>query len=292
MNDRTNDGGIRLAALAPMAALIAVLPLLHALAAPLAAEQLRAQPRADNLCDPGLESRSEDPRAYRVRDDRCEGIFRLKVNSDKIQVKSWTAWFEDYDYRDETPLRVSWSLPSRSLPSDDAPVHLRAYALRTETPYRMDTTLSGSQTPWTWPTGFLGQLRLGRRDLGIVGWTSHPAVGPQHRVYLPLEVRQNRTGRPDGYRVTLVPGERLRTVEWRIAPVGKDGNVGAPLGESRPLGFGFYPAGQPTVFTVPEPDEPGLYVLKIETELRSGQSANRDVFFHHPDSATNARGES
>jgi hypothetical protein len=270
MRDRSNDRRRRPAALALVAALGAALPLAG------------GEPPGGDLCDPGLELESDSPIAYRMRGDRCEGVYWLKVNSDDLRVESWTAWFEDYEYGDSRPLRVGWSLP----PGAAGPVRLRAQALKPQTYYRMDTRLPGMGTPWAWPTDVLGGLRLGRADLGIVGWTSLPlGSGKEEPVYLPLTVGQGEAARPDGYRVVLVPGERLVEVTWSLAPgLAATGLPGAPLAGG-PLGYGYYPARQPTVFTVPAPSEPGLYVLSLHADMRTGGPADRDLWFYHPGEA-------
>ncbi len=246
----------------------------HALAAGGAADHPGQDP-----CDPGLERASDNPMAYQPRQDRCEGLYRLKVNSDKILIKSWTARFEDFDPAAPQPLELSWSVP----PGVDEPVHLRATALKAHTFYRMDTQLAGTATPWSWPTTLLSQLRLGRTDLGVLGWTPTAASACEDEVvYLPLEIRQKEAAPPAEYRVALVPGERLLEVDWSLSPLEADGQEGARLADEQELGYGYYPAAQPTVFDVPAPSAPGLYVLNLRAHLRSNEWATRRLCFYHP----------
>jgi len=230
-------------------------------------------------CDPGLARESDNPMAYRVRQDRCEGLYRLKVNSDKILIKSWTARFEDFDPADPQELELRWSVP----PGTDAPVHLRATALKAHTFYRMDTRLAETATPWSWPTSLLGQLRLGRTDLGVLGWTPTAASACEDEVvYLPLEIRQKDPAPTAEYRVAMVPGERLLEVDWSLSPLADDGQEGARLDDEQELGYGYYPAALPTVFTVPAPPAPGVYVLNLRAHLRSNEWATRRLCFYHP----------
>lgn len=240
-----------------------------------------ARLEAQDLCDPGLETSTDDPRGYQQREDRCEGIYRLKVNSDKLRLRSWTAAFEEFD--PERPLTLAWSLP----PGDDGPVHLRATALKPQTYYRMDTRLEGAAAPWTWRTSFLEQLGLGRADLGLLGWTAAPAAlahaAGDSPIYLPLAASQGTpSGAAQAYRVIVVPGERLLEVSWSIAAIGADGNPGAPLVEPRPLEYGYYPARRPTEFVVPAPSTPGIYVLHLTASLLNEAPAIRQIWFYHP----------
>lgn len=275
MHDRSDHRG------RPLPRPFPALVLAAALAAPLslAATTPAAHESAGPVCDPGLQSPSGDPQAYRLRGDRCEGLYRLRVNSDKLRIRSWTAWLEEYDAGDGRPLRVGWSLP----PGADGRVRLRAGALQPRTYYRMDTRLPADAAPWSWPTGFLDRLRLGKADLGLVGWiTMSPGDAGERRVYLPLTVRQMRPARPAGYRVALVPGERLLEVTWTLVPVDDAGRLEPPLTAERDLGYGYYPSRRPTVFTVPAPAEPGLYLLRVEARLRTGGRAVRELWFYHP----------
>lgn len=269
MIDRTRVRGCRRASLVMAAAMVAGPSL------------VAGEPASDDVCDPGLARESDNPMAYGPREDRCEGLYRLKVNSDEILVKSWTAWFEDFDPGDSHPLELSWSLPQYA---KGQPVRVRATALKPRTFYRMDTRLEESESPWSWPTDLLGRLRLGRADLGVLSWTTtdKAACDDEKVVYLPLGVRQNDTATPSEYRVAVVPGERLLEVFWSLARVEDPGDARASLGEAEPLGYGYYPAGLPTVFTVPAPAREGTYLLSIQAQLRSSGSATRNLCFYHP----------
>jgi hypothetical protein len=232
---------------------------------------------AQDLCDPGLESSSKDPQAYRQREDRCEGLYRLKVNSDKLRLRSWTVLYEPYDPR--RPLEIGWRLP----PGAAGPVRLRATALSPQTYYRMDTRVDESGPPWIWTTTFLERLDLERPDLGLLGWIPVPDVGAAGRpLYLPLVVHQGPpTQALDTYRVVVVPGERLAEIEWSIAPVGPDGHPGAPLDDPVPLQYGIYPSRRPIEIAVPAPDEPGIYVLNLTASLQGKAPAIRQIWFYN-----------
>lgn len=266
MRDRTRDCGVKREALLLALALAAGLP------------PAGAAPAAEVACDADLERDSDSPMAYGPREDRCEGLYRLKVNSDEILIKSWTAWFEDFDPADPRPLELSWRLPS----GVNGPVHVRATALKPRTFYRMDTRRAASESLWAWPTRLLGQLRLGRQDLGLVSWAAMAPADDDEPVYLPLTVRQSAAAEPSGYRVALVPGERLIEVSWTVLPVLEGGSVERSASSAEPLGFGYYPAGMPTVFTVPAPLRAGIYVLVLQAQLRSGGEAVRELWFYHP----------
>lgn len=266
------DSGIESGGLAAVTGVALVL----ATVLPLAA----GAPPAEDLCDPELERDSDSEMAYRARGDRCEGLYRLSVNSDDLVVKSWTTWYENFDPAADRPLELSWSTPS----DVSGPVYVRATSLEPRTFFRMDTRRSTAETSWPWPTQLLARLRLGRGDLGVLSWAPLPA-GEDGRVYLPLSVRQGGEAEPFEYRVALVPGQRLTEVSWAVLPVLDGGAVDRAAGSLEPLGFGYYPAGMPTVFTVPWPARRGLHVLVLHAQTRSGGEARRELWFYHPQTA-------
>src|ERR1700722_4918720 len=75
-------------------------------------------------CDPNLAQLGQNPQGYRLRGDRCEGIYVQPVSgSAALLVASFTESFAEFDPSSSDPLSVEWSSPAQT------PVHLRAYAL-------------------------------------------------------------------------------------------------------------------------------------------------------------------
>jgi hypothetical protein len=115
-------------------------------------------------CDSQLKPLAGDPNGYRVRGDRCEGIYIKDVaGSANLLVASFTESFEDYDPASGTDLLIDWKAPERG------EVRLRAYALRRRLHYCMDTLRPGARTSYVWPSGLLNALSIAKQDLGVVG---------------------------------------------------------------------------------------------------------------------------
>src|SRR5277367_2529290 len=141
---------------------------------------LRAQ---QNPCDPNLAQLGQNPEGYRLRGDRCEGIYIEPVSgSTTLLIASFTAVFEEFDPR--VDLRVEWSSPA------DLPIHLRAYGLREKLYYQMDANVSANATTYLWPAGVLEGLRLSKQDIGVVGYTEYKIGGENRTLYVPLQIRQ------------------------------------------------------------------------------------------------------
>jgi hypothetical protein len=148
--------------------LVAVIALALALTSIAVMQQSPLQ--ATSYCDPSLTSVPETAHGYRMRGDRCEGIYARDVGASMV-VASFTEAFEFPASQKLQPLRV------QSDSTDGATLRLRARGLRRRLHYRMDTTRSVATRYFDWPTDVLSALGLTRRDVGIVGLTSI-MIGP------------------------------------------------------------------------------------------------------------------
>jgi hypothetical protein len=261
----------------PQSALI--LPVLFSFSLPYEPKPLEITPPQATHCDPVLRGPNDDPYGYRprgVQSDRCEGIYVREVAGTPLLVASLTEWFEDFDPASGKDLQVEWAA------FGGAGIHLRAYTLKHRLYYRMDSLRPAGSNSYIWQPGLLSSLKLTKKDLGIVAWTSHPVGRRQRDVYLPLRIKQRaEAGKFQGYQLVLLPGVELSEVTLSLAPVKSDGQLGAFIQNNRKLGYGHYPAerGIPISFT--ELKTPGIYHLKIGAELRAGGSSTTQIWFYH-----------
>ena len=87
---------------------------------------------AENTCDPNLSAPADHPYGYRVRGNRCEGVYIREVSNTTLHIASLTESFEDYDLSSGKDLLVEWTAPAK------ANVRLRTHSLRHKLYYRMD----------------------------------------------------------------------------------------------------------------------------------------------------------
>jgi hypothetical protein len=230
-------------------------------------------------CDPALNEPNNDPYGYHLRGasrDRCEGIYMRDVAANPLLIASLTAWFEDFDPAAGADLTMEWRTPS------DAGIRLRAYTLKHQVYYRMDSLRPAGSVSYVWQPGLLYTLDLRKKDLGLVAWTSHPVGKTKRDVYLPLRIRQRTAvGKFQGYQLLLLPGVELSEVFLSLAPVKSDGNPGTFLKTAQKLGYGYYPAEQSIPVTITEPKTPGIYYLKIGAKFRAGGSTTTEIWFYH-----------
>jgi hypothetical protein len=230
----------------------------------------------ENPCDPQLKQSTGDPDGYRVRGDRCEGIYVREVSdSGTLQVASFTAAFDDYDPASGRDLVLRWAA------FGDGGVRLRAYSLRPKQYYRMDTKRPPGATTYAWPSNLLSRYDLRRSELGVVAWTSYRAGSEQLEVYLPVRISQLVGGGSSGYELVVLPDVELQEVFVTLARLGEDGQPRDYLKKDEALGYGYYPAERKVAIKIPPLPAPGIYNMTIGATRQHGGSSTAILWFHH-----------
>jgi hypothetical protein len=229
----------------------------------------------EDLCDRSLVApRDNLLLGYRLRGDRCEGLYGQDV-SGSLHLVSLTESFEDYDATLGLNLSVTWSVERA------ATVWLRAQSLKRTPHFRMDTRRPSGNVSYAWPTGLLASLQLRKRDVGVVGWFERTIGGIQQRVYLPLRITQRHAPVLTGsYQVMLLPERQLERVRVTLAPVMENGRLGSFLKDGEPLPNDRFPPGQPIAISV-SPRIPGLYYLEIGADLAGAGIATERIYLQH-----------
>jgi hypothetical protein len=226
------------------------------------------------LCDPHLLGPASDPYSYRLRGDRCEGVYIQEVAGAPLSIVSWTAAFPNYDLTSHQPLRLEWDLAdSRER------VRLRAQSLRRKLYYRMDALSQSGSTSYQWPLDLLAAIRIARDEIGVVGLAEADVGDSRREVYVPLRIAQS--GKPPSvaeYHLVLLPGTELKEVF--VTLVAAKGAL--VLKEGEPLGYGYYPAERPVDVPVAAPRESGIYRLEVGATHKSGGASTIELWFYHP----------
>jgi hypothetical protein len=227
------------------------------------------------VCDPSLAQRSADPQGYRLRGDRCEGVYAQPVAGTNLLVASFSGSFSEYD-------RLTRDLGIRWPASEGGAVHLRALSLRRKLYYRMDTAQPASAGAWTWPLDLLTSLGIKRPELGIVGWTRRRVGDVERDVYLPLRVGGDAARDTRGYTLVLLPQVQLTEVYVTVAAVDADGRPATWLRDDAALGYRYYPADRPIEIQIERPTRPGIYYVLIGAAMSSGASLTTELWFDAP----------
>ena len=229
----------------------------------------------ENHCDPQLPQAGDDPYGYRLRGDRCEGVYVNEVFA-TVRVVSLTASFDEFDPATDRSLTVGWTAPGNES------VHLRAYSLRHRLYYQMDSLRPAGRTSYAWATDLLGALNLRRKDLGVMAWTTQRVGNAKRDLLLPLSVRRGgAVNRSSGYQLVLLPSVELASVFISLAPLKEGESLGPFIIQDRSLGRSFYAANRGVRVDIPALPSPGIYYLEIGATLRGGGSASTQVWFYH-----------
>jgi hypothetical protein len=233
--------------------------------------------QASEHCDRYLPVSRQDPFGYRMRGDRCEGVYVQQVASTPLVVASFGRLAIPDVLTANGALLVEW-------PPVAGEVRLRAHSLKPRTYYRMDHRQKAGARSYRWPTDVLSALKLTRRDIGIVAFMEQKVGSSTREVYLPVRINMP-AARGAVYELVLVPGNELREVFVALSRVAADGKR-SEVSAAKPLRYGFYPAGRSIRIPVGPIARPGTYLLEIGATLRDGGAVSREVWFVEP---TNVR---
>lgn len=224
-------------------------------------------------CDPSLAPTASDPWGYRVRGDRCEGIYAQPVAGTPLIVASFTERFDPFDADATSSLTLYWPA------NGSGEVRLRAIALRRRFYYRMDAVQPAAGGSWEWPADLLAALDLTRPELGVAAWTRKTAGAAERDVYLPLRIGARTEDESDGYALVVMPQVELSEVYVSVSLMDSDGRAVTWLRDEEPLGYGYYPADRPIEIPLARPGEPGLYRVQIGARMRAGGSIASELWF-------------
>ena len=232
----------------------------------------------ESPCDPALLQPTGNPYGYRLRGDRCEGVYVQEVGGSPLAVVSWTRAFPEYDLSSGRPIQIQWDIFGNA-----GPARLRVQSLRRRMYYRMDSIRPANSKSFTWPTDILSALGIARSEAGMAGIAQASIGGVLRDVYLPLRAGQG-TAPPssDAYSLTLLPSVELKEVYLTLS--GPGGKKSPKIKDGDALGYGYYPAERPLEVSLPGVRSPGFYHLEVGATLRSGGLAAIDLWFYHPGS--------
>jgi hypothetical protein len=226
-------------------------------------------------CDPNLPTASDDPYGYRLRGDRCEGLYINEVAA-TLRVASLTSSLADFTPTSSRNLLIEWTAIGNQ------PVHLRANSLRERLYYQMDSFRPTASASYSWPTDLLAALGLGRSDLGLTASTSYQVGNTKREVFLPIRIKgQSATTKTRNYQLVLLPGVELAEVFMSLAPVKDDGSLGPFIIKDQAQQSGYNAANRTLTIRIPEVTSSGIYYLEIGAVLRTRGSTSIQVWFYH-----------
>jgi hypothetical protein len=227
-------------------------------------------------CDPDLHPPATNPLGYRLRGERCEGVYIQDVGATPLKLVSFTESYESFDPTVDVPIILEW------VSAGDLAVHLRAQSVRAHLYYRMDSQRAAGQASFTWASDLLATLRLGRGELGVLAWTNQRIGDANQNVLQPLRLLQKAARTTGTYHMVVVPGVQVDEIFVSMAPLKPNGQPGAFQLDKQPVGLGYYPAGRAVPIPVPVPSAAGIYRIDLGAPRTGGGSAAMTVYFSRP----------
>jgi hypothetical protein len=221
-------------------------------------------------CDRYLPVSTQNPFGYRLRGDRCEGIYVKPVSATPLTVASFGQLNAPQLPASGGVLLVEWT-------ADSGNVRLRANSLKSKTYYRMDSLQPAAARSYRWPTDVLAALRLTMKDIGVVAWTEQKVAGKVREVYLPIRIGQPPAAQETAYELVLVPGDELKEVFITLSKVDAGGQI-VQVSAPKSLNYGFYPAGRGIRIPIEPLPHPGTYVVQIGATLRGGGAISDELW--------------
>jgi len=227
---------------------------------------LQGQPPSDP-CDPRISGKIEieNPYAYKLRGDRCEGIYIKDIASiGGLVLVSFTSTPQAPKVSGNKTIDLKWG----ALP--DGPLHIRAFSLHPRVYYRMDTIQGAGRQGYTWTTSMLDRLELTLREVGIVAWKTSRASSTSGNIYVPLSIGPLNSAAAPSLRAIVQTQVELDEVFVTLARLGPDGRFEKPVKDSTPLRQGYYPAGGRIPIDIPRLAKSGTYALEVVSDIRGG----------------------
>jgi hypothetical protein len=226
-----------------------------------------------HTCDPYLQVSANNPFAYRLRGDRCEGLYVQQVANTPLFIASFGQINIDKTPASNGNLTVEWSARA------PGSIKLRAYGLKPKVYYRMDSLRPKGSQSYRWPADVLTALEIGKDDIGIVAWTEQKIGTAVRDLYVPIRVGPPRLVPANVYDLVVVPGSEFSEIFVSLTALPSDGNPRKEIWNGKPLGYGYYPAGRSITIPLHPLPAPGMYLVELAATLRTGGSITQEIWF-------------
>jgi hypothetical protein len=215
-------------------------------------------------CDPDLIAHAEPGlNGYRWRDDRCEGIYVPGVSGEgSFLIASISRVRSAHISAAERSILLQWKAEA-----DHTALHIRAYPLRPDLHYQMDTLQRLGVRRYRWPSRVLADLDIDFSDIGVVAWEIRSFHGQRVNAYIPITIGNDSSAFVEP-RLTALPGREMREVYVTVARLDDKGSVVRVIRDRRALNRGSYAAQTSIEISLPELRSPGLYGIQLEGEVQ------------------------
>jgi hypothetical protein len=203
---------------------------------------------------------------YRLRGDRCEGLYETAVAAGPMRPLSLTVG----DIAIQPGSQDLW-WPESPSKNDTAVMVTSFNAL-----YRMDTRVRG--TTYHWPTEVLLGARIPAKYIGVVAVTRERLKNRDRDVYLPVGFAAKTQARGK-YLLKIGTSEDLEDLSYEIAQLTADGDVQRVAMPQKTVPFVYYAATPDPIPLEMTAMPPGLYQVDVDGKRMSANTGRLALSF-------------
>jgi hypothetical protein len=210
------------------------------------------------VCDATL-APQRGPLGYRLRGDRCEGLYEQLAELGSMRPVSLT--LREVPVPD-SELQLSWTgTPSK------APVRVEAVTFKPNVYYRMNTIVAGGA--YRWPTNVLKAIGVSEVQWGVVATADENVNGASQRVYFPVDLQPRSSTAPRGrYVLKVASVEDLSAVFLNIVGPMKTGQAGARVVSDQRIAGPYHSSATPIRIPLDfSAVDDGLYQVRLSATL-------------------------
>ena len=220
---------------------------------------------ANSLCRLPIVPNTDD--GYRMRGNRCEGIYAREVATHSMVITSLTSNFDELPQRSTYRIRLSWPAGAHGT------LHIAGRGHRYGAHYALDTVVDAATSTFSWPAQILIKRNFRRTNLGFLAWQESASNGNSTKHYLPLRVSlqsspNDRPSDPDAvHTIAFRPGARFSRMYSTLERL-CEGDVRTVF-ERTEIGLRYY-STEKVLYPITLSGPPGLYRLTIEPQRDDG----------------------
>lgn len=218
---------------------------------------------------------SDNFSGYKMRGNRCEGIYAQDVSANLLQIVSFAARFDEFADSNTANLYIRWQAPG------DGTLWISGRGQARNSFYGLDTAVPREQEEFSWPAKILQDKGYRKRFLGFLAWYTAEEMQVD-KLHLPITVGPGiapADTSSNSYELVIRTGAAFQQVYLALDRL--CGSTYQPVWPDKELGQGYY-STQRVPHRLDVSGSKGVYRLRINALGENGTYApGRSFHFLH-----------
>lgn len=179
-------------------------------------------------CDASIQGVSDHPFGYRIRGDRCEGIYwEPRSDIGVIALVSLVTLPKKLSSTPAGQIKLYWKTPSFASSTQQ---HVRASSLSDKIFYRLDADRPTTSQSFAWPLKIIKKIELPLDEIGFLVMSNLQIGAIGWQAYIPVSVSQPvEQGIHPQIEMILVSDSIVKDISWRRYKLSDDGTPSSLL---------------------------------------------------------------